>query len=158
MNSLVSYVPPAVNISNISNSFPAVVTTATPHGYPLASLLNIRIVIPYPNVMPQLNEQDVIALVASPTTLFLAYSFNGFLNGILQLDLVDSTNFDPWSAGPLVTCTVPQPQPLPPAPPIPPAPPVTFTVSGQVAQIVPIGEPSFTLINVSDVIGPRNLP
>lgn len=145
MNPLVRYVPPAVNISNISNSSPAVVTTTTPHGY--QSGINIRIVIPYPHVMPELNEQDFIGFVLSPTQIILAYDdfYGTYANGTNNVSVVDTTNSTPWSAGPNILVT-------------PPPPSAPFFVPAQIAQVVPIGEQSITLKNASDVIGPRNLP
>ncbi len=153
-NPLIRAVKPATVITNITNAYPAVITTSAPHGY--ADGIFATIVIPYPKVMTQINGKTYLFFVLSPTQLIpvIAFAFNG---SSVSATFLDTRNIGPFSLGPLATCTIPQPQPLPPLPPIPPMPPVTFTVPAQQAQLVPNGEFA-VLTNVSDIIGPNNPP
>ena len=61
-----SFVPDRSNITGITNSSPAVVTTATPHG--LSSGMVVRTVVPNNYGMYQMNGQQAQVTVLSPTT------------------------------------------------------------------------------------------
>lgn len=65
---LIPFTPQARVISNITNAFPAVVTTTSSHGY--LTLLLIRFFLPIPTYfgMQQLNGQFAQITVLSPTT------------------------------------------------------------------------------------------
>lgn len=65
---LIPFTPQARVISKITNAFPAVVTTTTPHGY--LTLLLIRFFLPAPTYfgMEQLNGQFAQIIVLTPTT------------------------------------------------------------------------------------------
>lgn len=65
---LIPFTPQAREIEDITNSFPAVVTTTDPHGY--LSLLLIRFFLPPPTYfgMQALNSQVYQITVLSPTT------------------------------------------------------------------------------------------
>lgn len=149
MSSLVRYVPPAREISNITNSSPAVVTTTIPHGY--FDDIFITIAIPYPNMMEQIAGQTYLAKVLSDTT-FSLYD-------IETLTPVNTTNLTTFNTGPTIRTETHAPTPpvrVPPGPPPPPFTPVVTFVPAQIPQAVPSGEFSTTLLNVSNVIGPRN--
>ena len=137
-NPLIQPVPHAVAIANIANSNPCVVQTATPHGY--KNLIIVSIVIPYPNVMPQFSGKTYVAFVFNPTILVL------FTNGTFLP--VDSTKYGAFAAAPNVRVVELDP----------PYPPIITFIPGQQAQVVPTGEFSTTLLNVSDIIGPNNPP
>jgi hypothetical protein len=123
-SSLTVVYPSAVNISNITNANPAVVTTVEPHGY-MAGLY-VTIVIPYPNVMQQINYQTYPITILSPTTFSIA---------------VDTTKLSVWAPSPNITVTPPDGEP--------------YQVPAQVAQCIPAGELG-TLANASNIIGPNN--
>ncbi len=154
-----AYVPPAAEITNISTSRNCVITTALPHGY--SAGIYCTIVIPYPNVMPQINGKTYLMVPISatqlvPLTLAIPSESPTFVG-------VDTTNMGPFSLGPTVTCYQVQPQtPItypPQIPPPPVIPPIAIPgVRTQKAQVVPSGEIATTLRNASDVIGPRNPP
>jgi len=152
MTSLTVNFPARADIANITNAPVALVFTVNPHGY--QNYIQVTIVIPYPNVMEQINGKTYTALVFNPNVLILFEYFNSPTN----FKFLDTSKIGPFAIAPLVQCTIPQPQPLPPAPPIPPTPPVTFFVPGQKAQLVPAGETTQTLLNASNVIGPNNPP
>jgi len=65
---LIPFTPQAREIEDITNAFPAVVTTTDPHGY--LSLLLIRFFLPPPTYfgMQALNSQVYQITVLSPTT------------------------------------------------------------------------------------------
>lgn len=130
---LVRYVPPAREISNITNGFPAIVTTVLPHTY--SPGIFVTIVIPYPGVMEPINGKTYLAGIVSPTQLALFDWEN--------LIYVDTRNMTPFSTGPVVA-TYPTH-----------APPAVY-VPAQKSQVVPAGEIATTLANASNVIGPRN--
>ena len=83
MSSLTVEFPSAVDITNITNANPAVVTTVSPHGYQPG--IFITIFIPYRNSMPQIMKKSYLATILSPTTFSVP---------------VDSTNFTPFTLGP----------------------------------------------------------
>jgi len=138
-NPLITPVPPAVNISNITNSSICVITTATPHGY--SSGIMCKIVIPYPGVMESLNGK----------TFFMAVA-NGFPNQLVPITVlsgskniqgINTTNIGAFAPAPLVKI-------------VPPIGPPFFT-PGQQAQIIPTGDYSIiNLTNFADIIGPNN--
>ncbi len=117
MSSLIRFVPHAREITNISNASPGVVTTSVPHGY--YDDIFVTIVIPYPKMMPQLNNETFRCKILSPTT-FSIYDSSTFLP-------VNTVNLGLFA-----------------------------TSATQVCQAVPSGEFATTLLNVSNVIGPRN--
>lgn len=79
-----SFLPAAQIINNISQSDPAVVTTVANHGY--QDGLYVRIVIPYPNSMEQVNENIYLITVLGLTTFSIP---------------VSSIDFDPFNTAPL---------------------------------------------------------
>lgn len=155
MTSLTVNFPASADIINITNSTTAVVETREPHGY--FDYILVTVVIPYPNVMQEINGKTYIGIVVDDTNIALLeyYYSPGTLSNFKG---VNTTNLTPFSTGPLQRCVEPQFQPLPPLPPIPPAPPVVFFVNAQQAQLVPAGELPITLRNASNVIGPNNPP
>jgi len=141
-NPLITFVPPAVEITNITNSNPAIITTAVPHGY--SPGLYVTVVIPYPNVMEQINGNTYFCVPLNATQLVLIVELlPGTSPTIIPLD---TTHFSPWSTGPTVRVIELDP----------PNPPIITNVPAQVAQLVPSGEIATTLANVSNVIGPNN--
>ena len=90
MSSLTYNVPHRRDITNITNSFPAVVTTSDDHGYFAGSF--ITIFIPYPNVMQQLNGKTYLIQVLSDTTFSIP---------------VDTTNYSAFAASADVIVTPP---------------------------------------------------
>lgn len=79
-----SFLPAAKIINSITQADPAVITTATDHGY-LTGLF-VRIVIPYPDSMPQINGNVYEITVLNNTDFSIP---------------VNSTNFDPFNTAPL---------------------------------------------------------
>lgn len=71
---LIPFTPQARVIANITNAFPAVVTTTTNHGY--QSLLLIRFFLPAPTYfgMQALNGQVFEITVLTPTTFSILYN------------------------------------------------------------------------------------
>ncbi len=143
-NPLIHPIPPAVNIANISNSSNCIITTSTPHGY--SSGIVCRIVIPYPNVMEEINGKTfVMAIVTGfPNVLIPIVMFTNSGEPTIG---VNTTNIGPFVTAPLVRI-------------VPPPPAVPFFVPGQQAQIIPTGDFSASSIdkNFSDIIGPNNPP
>lgn len=137
------YVPPAATITAITNSTFCVITTALPHGY--SAGIYCTIVIPYPNVMEEINGQTYFMVPLNATQLVpLSYILPG---PRATFTVLDTTKMTPFSLGPMVTCI-----------PHAPLPPIPFQVPAQKSQVVPSGEIATTLKNASDVIGPRNPP
>ncbi len=75
-SSLASFFPKQRIVTNITQANPAVVTTSVPHLYQPG--LSVRIVIPYPKSMPQINGFLGFITILSPTTFSMP---------------IDSTNF-----------------------------------------------------------------
>jgi hypothetical protein len=123
------FLPHSRIVSNITNSFPAVVTTTEDHGFHAGSF--ITIVIPYPNMMQELNNKTFLVEILSPTTFSIPYN------------TIPLTAF---AAAPSILVT-------PQGPPFP-APPPFYTPS-QVVQAIPAGEFN-TLDNAVNNVGPRN--
>jgi hypothetical protein len=88
--------PDIAIITAITNAFPAIITTAQPHGY--SSGFNVRVVFPFPYAlyfgMDQINEQIGTIQVLSPTTFSIS---------------IDTTNYDPFIIG----TTLQSPQVIP---------------------------------------------
>lgn len=74
---LIPFTPQAQVISNISNSFPAVVTTQSDHGY--QTLLLVRLFLPPPTYfnMQALNGQFFQITVLTPTTFSIPVDTTG---------------------------------------------------------------------------------
>ncbi len=154
-NPLINFVPPAVNITAITNAKICVITTATPHGY--NSGIYCTIVIPYPGVMEEINGKTYLMLPVTPTQLIPLASFspNPYVSG----SFLDTTNIGPFTTGPTIRTVTHAPTPsvrVPPGPPPPPFVPVVAFVPAQQAQVVPSGEFGTVLLNASNVIGPNN--
>lgn len=90
------WLPGTATIVSISNAFPALITTAQPHGY--SSGFNVRIVFPFPYTsafgMVQIDEQIGTIEVLSPTSFTIS---------------IDTTNYDPFTIG----TTLQSPQVIP---------------------------------------------
>lgn len=119
---LTDFVPKAFPIASITNGFPAVVTLTQNHDW--QSGLYVRIDIPYPNSMSQLNGQISLVNILSPNSFSIP---------------VNTTNYQPFTLGPQITV-------------IPKPPAVPFLVYAQQAQAVPVAEPTITLQNAVDNI------
>jgi len=141
-NPLITFVPPAVNITAITNAKICVITTATPHGY--NSGIYCTIVIPYPGVMEEINGKTYLMLPVTPTQLVPLASFspNTYVSG----SFLDTSLIGAFTTGPTARVV----QLNPPNPPI-----ITF-IPAQQAQVVPSGEFGTVLLNASNVIGPNN--
>ncbi len=141
-NPLIHPVPPAVNIANISNTWPCVITTTVPHNY-VAGIV-CRIVIPYPKVMEEINGKTftMTTVVGAPTLLLPILS----VSGNTPTTFLNTRNIGAFVAAPLVRI-------------VPPPPAVPFFAPGQQAQIIPTGDfTAGTIENPADIIGPNNPP
>ncbi len=129
-NPLTHFVPKAVGILNIFSSFPAQVTTVSPHGYQPG--IDVTLFIPYNNgSWNSVNGQTFSAIILDATTL--------------DLPGLDSSEFTPWQDAPDIVIQ-------PPGRPLPP----TQITPAQIAQVVPAGEFALTLANAANWIGPNN--
>ena len=137
MSSLTINFPSRANILNITNSNPAIVTTDSPHGY--YDFILLTVVIPYPNVMQEINGNTYIGLILNNTTIVLA----NYIIGNFTVKFLDTTKLTAFSTGPTILIT-------------PPPPAVPYYAPAQKAQLVPAGEMAITLKNASDVVGPNN--
>jgi hypothetical protein len=84
-----TFTPARVPITGITNANPAVVTTGVNHGYSTGEV--VRLHVPPPFGMTQLNQQALSITVLSPTTFSLQYS------QVPVAQNVDSRNFYPFT-------------------------------------------------------------